>query len=186
MIAPDHGPVWRGDPQRIIGAYARWAEMAPTHKAVVVYDTMWDSTCKMAKAYAEGLSAGGACVRQLPLGAAHRSDVATEVLEAGALLVGSPTINANMFPTVADVLSYLRGLNRQNLIGTAFGSYGWSGEATKQVAQALEDMHVEIVAEPFRAQWVPTPEELQQCFETGRGIAEKMLERLTACGCSVP
>jgi flavorubredoxin len=115
---------------------------------------MWGSTGLMAKAYAEGLMAGGACVRQLPLGASHRSDVATELLDAGALLVGTPTVNNNMFPTVADCLTYLRGLKRQNLIGTAFGSYGWSGEATAQAREIMEAMSVEIVTEPQKVQWV--------------------------------
>ncbi|MBU0607570.1 MAG: FprA family A-type flavoprotein [Armatimonadetes bacterium] len=185
MIAPDHGPIWRKDWQRIVGQYAHWAQMVPTRKAVIVYDTMWGSTCMMAKAYAEGLMAGGACVHQLPLSGSHRSDVGTQVLEAGALLIGSPTINGNLFPTVADTLAYLRGLNRLNLIGTAFGSYGWSGEATKQVAQGMEEMHVEMVAEPFRVQWVPTAEDLEQCFATGRQIAEEMTKRADECGCEV-
>lgn len=177
MIAPDHGPVWRKDLGRIVGLYDHWAQMKPTRKAVIVYDTMWQSTTKMAQAYGEGLAAGGAYVRQFPLSASHRSDVATELLEAGALIVGTPTINNNMYPTVADCLTYLRGLNRPNLIGGVFGSYGWSGEATRQVAQILEDMHVEAVVEPIKVQYVPNQDELQQCHEAGRTVAEALAAR---------
>jgi len=179
MIAPDHGPVWRGDLGRIVGLYDRWSQMAPTQKAVIIYDTMWGSTCQMAKSYAEGLTTAGACVRQLPLSASHRSEVATELLDAGALLVGTPTINNNMFPTVADCLTYLRGLKRQNLIGTSFGSYGWSGEAPKQAVEILTDMQVELAADPIRAQWAPTDEDLQRCFEAGRQIGESLTRRGT-------
>jgi len=75
-----------------------------------VYDTMWKSTGMMAQALSEGLVEGGTEVRLMALGQSHRSDVATEMLDAGALLVGSPTLNGQMFPTVADVLTYLRGL----------------------------------------------------------------------------
>jgi len=181
MIAPDHGPVWRKDLGMITGLYAHWAEMKPTRKAVIVYDTMWHSTARMAQAYAEGLMAAGACVRQLPLSANHRSDVVTELLEAGALLVGTPTLNGNMFPTVADCLTYLRGLKRPNLIGTAFGSYGWGGEAPGQARQILEDMKVEIAAEPIKVQYVPNDEELLQCFEAGQQIGEKLA---ALCPCS--
>ena len=182
IIAPDHGPIWRKDLGKIVGLYAHWAQLKPTSKAVIIYDTMWHSTCQMAKAYAEGLMAGGACVRQLPLSASHRSDVATELLEAGALLVGTPTLNGNMFPTVADCLTYLRGLKRSHLIGTAFGSYGWSGEATGQVQQMLEEMNVEIVTDPIRVQYVPDEQELQQCVEAGRQIGERLAQ--AACGCA--
>lgn len=176
MIAPDHGPIWRDDPARIIKLYADWVQMRPTRKAVIIYDTMWHSTELMAGAYAEGLRAGGACVRQMRLNVTHRSDVATELLEAGALVVGTPTLNSNMFPTVADSLTYLRGLNRPNLIGSAFGSHGWSGEATRQVLQIMEDMHVKIVADPVKVQFVPTEEELRQCFEAGKQIGEALAE----------
>ncbi|MEN6305744.1 MAG: FprA family A-type flavoprotein [Armatimonadia bacterium] len=181
-IAPDHGPIWRKDLGRILGLYEKWATMAPSRKAVVVYDTMWKSTAAMARAYGEGLLEGGACVRLMPLGASHRSDVATELLDAGALLVGSPTMNNTIFPTVADVLTYLKGLKRQNLIGTCFGSYGWSGEATKQIAQTLEEMKVDIVTEPVRAQYVPDESDLAKCYEAGKLIAEK-LQANCECAC---
>ncbi|MHC4200556.1 MAG: flavodoxin domain-containing protein, partial [Planctomycetota bacterium] len=128
LIAPDHGPVWRKDVAGIVERWGRWAEAAPTMKAAVVYDTMWQSTALMARAIADGLAAGGASAKLLPLSSSHRSDVATDVLDAGALLVGSPTMNNQMFPTVADCLTYLKGLKPKHLVGAAFGSYGWSGE----------------------------------------------------------
>ena len=106
LICPDHGPIWRADRSRIIEQYAHWASQEPTRKAVIVYDTMWQSTATMARTYSEGLQAGGACVNVLRVGEiTHRSDVATELLEAGALNVGSPTINNGLLPTVADVLT---------------------------------------------------------------------------------
>jgi flavorubredoxin len=182
MILPDHGPIWRGDWGRIVNLYATWAAQAPTRKAVVTYDTMWNSTAAMARAYAEGLQAGGACVRVMPIGSCHRSNLATEVLDAGALVVGSPTINGQMFPTVADSLCYLRGLKRQNLIGGVFGSYGWSGEATGQVADIMTDMKVDLIGEPVKAQYVPDEAALNQCFEAGLQIAQRLLP-LCACSC---
>jgi len=177
IIAPDHGPIWRKNIGRIVQLYRHWAEQAPTGKAVVVYDTMWGSTALLAQAYAEGLQAAGACVRQLPLAASHRSEIATELLEAGALLVGTPTINNQMFPTVADCLTYMRGLKRQHLLGTAFGSYGWSGEAVGQAAEILEDMKIERAAEPVRVLYVPEAKELQQCREVGAMMGEKLRQR---------
>lgn len=173
-LCTDHGPVWRRDLDSILGKYQEWATQDPTNKAVIVYDTMWGSTALMANAYAEGVQAGGGCVKLMPLNAAHRSDVATELLEAGALLAGSPTMNNGLFPTLSDTLVYLKGLKRRNLIGAAFGSYGWSGEAPGQVGALLEEMKVEMVREPFKAQYLPTNEELSDCYETGRQIGERL------------
>ncbi|MCU0722345.1 MAG: FprA family A-type flavoprotein, partial [Planctomycetes bacterium] len=143
LVAPDHGPIWRKDAGRMPALYAKWAVQEPGRKAVVVYDTMWQSTAAMARAVGEGLARGGASVKIHNLKASHRSDVATELLGAGALLVGSSTLNNNMLPSAADALTYLRGLKFRNLAGGAFGSHGWSGEGAKQVREVLEAMKVE-------------------------------------------
>ncbi|MBN2056048.1 FprA family A-type flavoprotein [bacterium] len=171
IIAPDHGPIWRADRSSILEWYERWAAQEPTNKAVVCFDTMWGSTEAMARAVGEGLNSGGCHAKLLPLSVQHRSDIATELLEAGALLVGSPTMNNNLFPTLADTLTYLRGLKPQRKIGNAFGSAGWSGEAVGQLLAYLEDLKVRLVGEPVRATYRPTSADLAACVDLGRAVA---------------
>jgi flavorubredoxin len=178
MLAPDHGPIWRKDVTRMPELYSGWAAQKPTNKAVIAYDTMWGSTAAMARAIGEGLVSGGASVKLMPLKSSHRSDVATEILDAGAFVVGSPTINNNMFPTVADLLYYIKGLKPQNPIGSAFGSYGWSGEATGQIEDILKGMNVELADHGVRIKYVPYEEELKQCYHLGNLIAKKLGERV--------
>jgi flavorubredoxin len=180
IVAPDHGPIWRKDPGRMPALYARWAALEPSRKAVVVYDTMWQSTAAMARAVGEGLAQGGVSVKIHNLMASHRSDVATELLGAGALLVGSSTLNNHMLPRVADALTYLKGLKFRNLVGGAFGSHGWSGEGAKQVRETLEAMKVEIDGDPVAARYVPTSADLQNCRDLGRRVAERVLARAKA------
>ena len=177
LIAPDHGPVWRKDVAKIVSLWGEWARQKPRNKAVVVFDTMWGSTDKLARAAAEGLIAAGVETLVMPLRGNHRSDVATELLEAGALLVGSPTINKQMFPTVADVLSYLKGLRRKNLVGAAFGSYGWAGESIKLVQDALAEMGVATV-EPVKCQYVPDAAALEATYGMGQKVAAKLKEAI--------
>jgi len=174
IVAPDHGPIWREGINKILDWYAEWAAQKPTKKAVVVYDTMWQSTAAMARTICEGLVAGGASVKVMPLGSCHRSDVATEILDAGALLIGTPTINKTIFPTVADVLTYLKGLKPRNLIGAAFGSYGWSGEAVDEVTEALKAMKIDVVGEGIKVKYVPDTADLEKCFSLGVSVAEKL------------
>jgi len=176
-IAPDHGPMWRKGINKILDLYSKWAAQKPTKKAVIVYDTMWQSTAAMGRAICEGLISAGANAKLMPLGPCHRSDVATEILDAGALLVGTPTINKTIFPTVADVLTYLKGLKPSNLIGAAFGSYGWSGEAVCEVIEAREAMKVDIVSEGVKARYVPNTADLEKCFSLGVFVAEKLKEK---------
>lgn len=177
IIAPAHGPIWRRDFEKILSLYANWAAQKPTKKAVVVYDTMWQSTAMMARAIGEGLTAGGASAKLMPLGPSHRSDVVTELLDAGALLVGTPVLNSNMLPTIADVLTYLKGLKPRNLIGAAFGSYGWSGEAIEEVKEILTAMKVELVGDALKVKYVPDKDALAQCHSLGKLVAEKLKEK---------
>lgn len=177
MIAPDHGPVWRENVNWIIEKYAQWSEQKPTNKAVVVYDSMWSSTAQMAAAVGDGLVQGGARVELMPLEGAHRSDVLTEVLDAGAVLVGSPTMNNQIYPTVADVMNYLKGLKPKNLVGSTFGSYGWSGEAVKHLDKIMDEMKVDLVQEGLRVKYVPTTEDLAACHELGLNVAKRLIQK---------
>lgn len=174
MICPDHGVIWRKNPAKIVEAYVKWCRQAPAKNAVVVYDTMWHSTEKMANAIATGLSRQGIAARPMKLRKWHRSDIMTEVLDAGAVIVGSPTLNNQLFPTIADFLTYMKGLKPLNKIGAAFGSYGWSGEAVKLINQEFEAMKFEIVDPGLRLQYVPDPNDLEACFEFGRKIGRRM------------
>jgi flavorubredoxin len=180
MITPDHGPIWRGEGVgAILDLYAKWAEQRPNNKAVVVFDTMWHSTEKMARAIAEGLVEGGSRVKVMPMHSHHRSDVITELLCAGAIVAGSPTLNNNMLPAMADVMTYVKGLKPLNLIGQVFGSHGWSGESISQLANILKEMKVELVGESIKVEYVPDDAALKKCHDLGRQIAVRLAE---TCG----
>jgi len=170
MICPDHGIIWRRDPSKIVQAYLGWCAQEPQQKAVVVYDTMWHSTERMAEAITAGIAAEGVVAVPRNLRAYHRSEVMTEIFDARAVVVGSPTLNNGLFPTVADFLCYMRGLKPRNKIGAAFGSYGWSGEAVKLIENELREMKIEPVEPGLRVQFVPEPSVVDACREFGRKI----------------
>ena len=174
MILPDHGVMWRKDPKKIVKAYVEWSEQKPRRKALVIYDTMWHSTEIMAEAIAEALGEEGVHAEPMHLRSRHRSDIMTEVLDAGAILVGSPTLNNNIFPTVSDFLTYLKGLKPQNKVAAAFGSYGWSGESVKMITKELEEMKFKVVDPGVRIQFVPDKEGLEACRELARKVAKEL------------
>jgi len=173
-ILPDHGVMWRKDPMKIVKAYVEWSEQKPKRKALVIYDTMWHSTQSMAETIAEALGQEGVDAKPMHLRTWHRSDIMTEVLDAGAIMVGSPTLNNGFFPTVGDFLTYLKGLKPQNKVAAAFGSYGWSGEAVKLITKELEEMKFKVVDPGLKVQFVPDHEALQACRELARKIAKEL------------
>jgi len=190
MIAPDHGLIWRTNPGKILECYDEWSQQKGKLKALVVYDTMWHSTEMMARAIMEGLIEEGVSAQLFDLAVSHRSDVVTEVLDAGALVIGSATINNGMLPRMADLLHYLRGLRPLNKIGAAFGSYGWSGEAVKLITTAMEEMKFEIIDPGIKVHYVPSDDDLKRCVDLGHRVAkalqEKTQDRIQSSGEAVP
>jgi len=178
MIAPDHGLIWRKNPGKILECYDEWSQQRSKVKALVIYDTMWHSTEMMAQAIMEGLVEEGVSARSFDLAVSHRSDIITEVLDAGALIIGSSTLNNGMLPQMADLLHYMRGLRPANKIGAAFGSYGWSGEAVKLINTIMEEMKFRVLDPGIRVQYVPTQDDLKKCVDLGRKVARTLKEQV--------
>jgi flavorubredoxin len=174
-IAPDHGVIWRTNPGKIIEAYLKWGRQETANKAVIIYDTMWEATERMARAVSEGLKLEGVDFEILNVKLNHRSDIMTKVFDSKAIILGSPTLNNNMMPALADILCYMKGLKPTGRVGAAFGSYGWSGEAVKLLTEALQGMNIDVIGEGVRVKFTPKAEDLDKCIELGRQIARSVL-----------
>jgi len=172
MIAPDHGVIWRSHFSDIIQAYSDWSHYKGGKKALIIYDTMWHSTEKMAKAIASGIEQEGVHADLVNLKVHHRSDVMTKVLSARALVLGCPTLNNGLLPRMAGFLMYMRGLKPQNKIGAAFGSFGWSGEAVKLMNTAMEEMKLDVIDEGQKIKYVPTHDDLSESVALGRRVGQ--------------
>jgi flavorubredoxin len=175
MIGPSHGLIWRKDPGRIIQAYVDWSQGKAGNKVLVIYDTMWGSTESIAKAILKGLIEEKVEARLLHLRSNHRSDIIEEMLEAKGILLGSPTLNNGMFPTMGDFLTYMKGLRPKGKIFGLFGSHGWGGGAIKEMRKALEQEKFEIWERELPVQFVPDPEELDRAIQFGKDFAKKLL-----------
>jgi len=175
VIAPDHGPVWRGDEKfkRLIELYKKWSNRNVDKKVVIIYDTMWKATETMARHIEDGVKSEGVKVEVMCLSNTPRSDVADEMLNAAGIVVGSSTLNNNLLPSVADNLTYIKGLKFKTPFAGVFGSYGWSGEAVKQITSEIEKMESEIVG-TVKVQYTPKEKTKKLCFELGKKIAKKI------------
>jgi len=178
MIAPDHGFIWRNDTTKPIGWYNDWANGKSSDRILIVYDTMWESTEKMAKAIGDGIKDEGVDVKLMRLKYTENSFVIKELLESKGLLIGTPTLNNSMFPSLGSFLTYMKGLRPKNKIGATFGSYGWGGGACDTANAMMEEAGINMVFPPFEIKWVPTKEELDNCYEHGRKFAKKALETI--------
>lgn len=174
MIAPSHGIIWRSHAGKIIEAYENWSKGVAEDRVLIIYDTMWKSTEAMAKAISEGISKSGVENKLLHVQKNHYSDIVKEVLSAKILVIGSPTINEGIFPSVAQLLAYLKGLRPLKKKGVAFGSYGWGGEAIPAITEAMKGMGFEIIDSGLGVVYVPGKEDLEDCVQLGEKIAASL------------
>jgi flavorubredoxin len=172
MIAPSHGVIWRKDPLQIVEKYQQWSAQVPEKRGVILYDSMWLGTRRMAEAIGNGLAAEGVPYTLFYMPTADRNEVITEIFKAKAVLVGSPTLNNGVLPTITPILEDIRGLKFQNKIGAAFGTYGWSGESVKLIEDHLTRSKIPIIVPGVRAKWQPGTEDLNQCEAFGRKVGE--------------
>ncbi len=176
MIAPDHGIIWRKDPGKVLGMYRDMANDKADLRVVIVYDTMWHSTERMTIPLMEGIKSAGVDVEVIKLRATPMSVAVKLMWESRAMLVGSPTLNNIMFPSVAEFLSHLRGLRPKNRLTGAFGSYGWGGGAVREAYAVFKQMGLETVEPGVEVVYHPGPDDYKKCYEFGRQFAQKTIE----------
>jgi len=174
MIAPSHGIIWRRDPMKIVSAYLSWAKNETKAKVVVVYETMWGATEKMARKIVEGITETGISVKLFDITQSDRTEVIKEMLDAKGFLVGSSTHDNDVLTSIAAFLEFLKGLKPTKRVAAAFGSYGWAGGAVKAIENSLRETGIEIAQPGLAVQYVPSAEELKKCFEFGRDFAKKL------------
>jgi flavorubredoxin len=173
IIAPSHGVIWRSHKEKILSAYTDWVAHKPAAKVLVLYDTMWGSTGKMARAILSGATESPVEAQLHNVRTTDLTTLATEVLDAAAIAFGSPTLNKTLMPQMAAVLTYLKGLSPQGKAGFAFGSYGWAKGGAADVDAYLKAMKFELLREPLRCRFVPDDAVLEECRRAGRALGEK-------------
>ena len=175
MIAPSHGIIWTKHIPDILEAYTQFTSGEVKEKALVVYDSMWQSTAKMAKAICEAFVEEDVPARYIDLKEMHQSDIMTDFLDTKYVCVGSPTLNSQMLPTVASFLCYMRGLSPKNKqrVGLAFGSYGWAPIGPKNVGKELEAAGFQLPVDTVACNWIPSQEYLDNLQATVRTMIEK-------------
>jgi flavorubredoxin len=167
-ICPSHGILWRSHIPTILEHYKKWSANQTDEKAVIVYDTMWQSTRKIAYAIQRAFEDQGIHTGIFNLQHNHISDIMTEVMTAQYICIGSPTLNNGMLPTVGAFLTYFRGLAPKNRVGMAFGSYGWSGQSVGQIEDVLKTCEFDMLTS-VKPQYIPDDETLQSITDQVKG-----------------
>ena len=172
MICPSHGLIWRENPTQIVEKYLEWANSYQENQITIIYDTMWNSTRKMAEAIAKGIEKkdNKITIKLMNSAKDDKTDILTEVFKSKAILVGSPTVNNGYLHSIAGILEMIKGMKLKGKKAAAFGSYGWSGEAVKLITEELRKAGFEVLNDGIKVEWTPGEEETSKCIEFGENL----------------
>ncbi len=176
MIAPDHGVIWRHNPGKVLQMYLDMASGRANLSVAIIYDTMWHSTEQMTLPIMQGIRDEGVDCKVIKLRATPMSVAIKEFWKARGALIGTPTLNNIMYPSIAEFLTHLRGLRPKNRIAGAFGSYGWGGGAVKEVYEELKRMGLELYEPGIQIMYRPSLEDEKRLYEFGKDFARKVKE----------
>ncbi len=176
MICPSHGLIWRKSPEQIIQKYLKWSENYQENQITIIYDTMWNSTRKIAELIVEGIQKIDKTVTIKIINSSKddKTEILTQVFKSKAILVGSPTVNNGYLYSIAGILEMIKGMKLKDKKAVAFGSYGWSGEATKLITEELRKAGLEIINDGIKVLWTPNEEIKKICNEFGKNIIKKL------------
>ncbi len=174
MIAPSHGLIWRKHIPAILSAYQNWSTGKYSPKALILYDTMWESTGRMAEEILKGATeeSDAVDVQLMHIRKTTLTRIATEMLDTAAVALGSPTLNMMMMPQMSAVLNYVRGLKFSSKSAFAFGSCGWAHASTEQLARSMEELQWTSIREPIKTKYRPTADVLEACRAAGRLLVQ--------------
>lgn len=172
VVAPSHGPVYR-NPERIISAYEKWARGPLEKKAVVAYVSMWGSTRQLAQAVTSAISDEGIEAVPYDLTAADTSHIARDLVDASAIVLGSPTVLGGLHPLATYALTLVKAIRPRAKLAAYFGSFGWGGGAASQAKSLLEPAGFEIVA-ALEIKGPPQDKEIADAVELGRKVAQRV------------
>jgi flavorubredoxin len=173
IIAPSHGPIYR-NPDRIIDAYKIWTAGETKEKVILVYVSMWKATESMIKAISEMLLSEGIEANVYDLSTADLGEIAKDLVDSRAIVLGSPTVLGGMHP-MAIFASYLvRALRPPLKYAVILSSYGWRGGALKQALEILGPTKVEVLA-THEVNGPPTENDYEKLLEISRLLIGKLL-----------
>ncbi len=174
LIAPSHGPIYR-NPERILSAYRKWVAGETRQKAVLVYATMWGSTDKMVKTMEDTLLSEGIEVSKHNLTVADVGDIAKDLVDSRAIVLGSPTVLAGAHPLAMYAAYLAKALRPPAKFAVVLSSYGWGGGAIKHIQETLGPTKMEVVG-AMEINGPPTEADTDKIVELAKTLAKKIKE----------
>lgn len=178
LICPDHGPIWREDPKKIVDIYTSLAKQETIDGCVVIYGSMYGNTEMMAEAVARGLSEGGLKnIKTRDITKTSNSYLLSDIWRYKGVIIGSCSYDNNLFPPMDYLMTEVSHQRMKNNYWGIFGSFSWSGGALKNLKRYMEEGKYDVLDTQLEIQGAATDEEIKQLIAFGKEMAAKILNK---------
>ncbi len=189
-ICPGHGPVLRENLNYYLDLYDRWSrELDPEKKekpfVVNTFVSAYGYTEELAHEINKGIKEEvDVDIKLHDMVYANSQEVLAEIKSAEGILFGTPTINGDALPPVADLVGNLNGIVDGGKVAASYGSYGWSGEGPEMINARLNLLRMDTVEPPLRVQFKPSDENREAARKFGRRFGKKVKDQWEQLGSS--
>ncbi len=175
LILTGHGPVVDTDPRAAINKYLEWSTPAKNEKKTVImpYVSAYGYTKSLAEAIKEGLETEGIAVEMFDMVETDVSEIFDKLIEADGILLGSPTIVRDALKPIWEVVSSMTSAQFSGKLASAFGSFGWSGEAVPHLTERLKQLKMKVV-EGLTIKFKPDAEKLATARSFGENFGQTL------------
>jgi flavorubredoxin len=174
-IAPSHGQIYP-EPDFILNAYQDWVHGSPRNTVVLPYVSMHGSTRRMVDHLVSALVDRGVQVEQFNLAVTDIGKLAITLVDAGSIVLGTPTIHAGPHPYAAYCALLANALRPRARFLSIIGSYGWGGKTVDTLAGMIPNLKVEVL-DPVLCKGLPGEQDLQALDHLAETIAAKHKEQ---------
>jgi flavorubredoxin len=174
LIACSHGPMY-GEPDFILNAYHEWVYGEPKNTVVIPYVSMHSSTKKMVDYLVSALATRGVTVEQFDVSVADIGKLAMALVDAGTIVIGTPTVIIGPHPLIAYAAILANALKPKAKYASIIGSYGWGTKAVETIAGLIPNLKVEIIP-PVICKGQPREVDYQALEKLAETIVQKHKE----------
>lgn len=175
FVFTGHGAVLDSDLDKVLAIYERLS--AKPHKdgksVAIVYVSAYGYTKTLARVIAEEIGKTVPEVTLIELDEHNKAQALQAIAQADGVLFGSPTFLGDTLQPIGELMAALHPYSLKGKLCSAFGSYGWSGEAVGNILCRLEQLKAKTI-EGVRARLRPSEEELTAAREFGARFAQSL------------
>jgi flavorubredoxin len=175
IIAPSHGQLYPR-PSFIIDAHKEWVDGPLKNKVVIPYVSMHQSTKKMVDFFIASLVDKGVSVEQFNLVVTDIGKLAIALVDAGTIVIGTPTVLAGPHPDAVYAAFLANALRPKTKFLSIIGSYGWGGKTVETLAGLIPNLKVEVI-EPVLVKGSPSEDAFKALENLAATIATKHREQ---------